>query len=304
MAQKRLPIWRVRTGWKRAQLRYDPDEEALRLRGIASAYSAESLARLSGCGDTSSRPIFVFGMPRSGTTLIEHILSSHALVHGVGEPTHLREVADFPGIQFRIQDASAEEIAFLGRRYLDLAGTGVAKELKLVDKNPSNFELAGLISLILPNARMIHCRRDPLDTCFSCYSLLFATGHDYAYDLEELGGYYRLYEGLMSHWRGVFRPGSLLEVEYEAVVNDTDSQVKRILDFCDLPWDANCLRFHETKRRVTSASLHQVRLPIYKTSAGRAKLFRAWLGRLETVLGKEDTDFPKATDILRDTLLT
>ena len=290
--------------FKRAHLRYDPEVEVRRLRGIANAFSAESLARLSGCGDTSSRPIFVFGMPRSGTTLVEHILSSHALVYGAGETAHLRGVADRAGIQTRIRDASAEELACLGRRYLDLAAVGVSDGLRLVDKNPSNFELSGLISLILPNARMIHCRRNPLDTCLSCYSLLFATGHEYAYDLGELGGFYRLYEDLMSYWRAVLRPGSLLEVDYEDIVNDTDSQVRRILDFCDLPWDANCLRFHETSRRVTSASLHQVRLPIYKTSVGRAKLFRAWLGRLETALGKEDTEFPKSTGGLADTLFT
>jgi hypothetical protein len=160
----------------------------------------------------------------------------------------------------------------------------VPDTLRLVDKMPSNFLHAGLISLILPGARMIHCRRDPLDTCLSCYSLLFTSGHEYSYDLGELGRFYRLYRSLMAHWRRILRPESFLEIDYETLVRNTDGEVRKILDFCGLPWDTACLRFHETNRRVTSASLDQVRSPVYANSIGRAQPFRRWLGTLEAAL--------------------
>jgi hypothetical protein len=129
---------------------------------------------------------------------------------------------------------------------------------------------------------MIHCRRDPLDTCMSCYSLLFASGYQYSYDLAELGAYYRLYLELMAHWRRVLAPDRFLEIDYESLTRDGGEEVRKILDFLELPWDAACLRSHETKRRVTSASLDQVRAPVYQTSIGRARAFLPWLGRLGT----------------------
>jgi tetratricopeptide (TPR) repeat protein len=269
---------------QRAIIDYDLDADARRFAEIAAIFSANTLSRLAGCGYPSTRPIFVFGMPRSGTTLVEQILASHPLVHGGGEPTHLRDIAEAPGLTARVRDLAPEDLVPLGRRYVDLVGAGVPDALRLIDKMPSNFLYAGLISLILPGARMIHCRRDPLDTCLSCYSLLFACSHAYSYDLGELGRFYRLYRRLMAHWRRTLPPQSLLEIDYEAVVSDTEGEVRKILDFCGLPWDAACLRFHETHRRVTSASFDQVRSPVYTNSVGRAQPFRPWLGALEAAL--------------------
>ncbi|HLN23516.1 MAG TPA: sulfotransferase, partial [Patescibacteria group bacterium] len=157
-------------------------------------------------------------------------------------------------------------------------------------KMPLNFLYAGIIALILPGARMIHCRRDPLDTALSCYSLLFSRHQEYSYDQMELGHYYRLYQRLMDHWRNLLGPEQFLEIDYEAMVEDSEGQVARILAFCDLPWDPACLRFYETKRMVTSASFDQVRSPIHRKSIGRAQTFRAWLGPLIAALENVETD--------------
>ena len=149
---------------------------------------------------------------------------------------------------------------------------------------PSNFFHLGLISMILPEARMIHCRRDPFDTCLSCYATLFTHGHEYSYDLNDLGQFYILYRKQMAHWHAVLPQECILDVDYEDLVENTESQVRRILEFCGLSWDANCLRFYETKRHVMTASFNQVRSPIYKSSIRRADMFRPWLEDLENVL--------------------
>jgi tetratricopeptide (TPR) repeat protein len=267
---------------KRQTLAYDPGTDEARFAEIAALYSADNLARLAGSGDPSRRPIFVFGMPRSGTTLVEQILASHPCVYGAGEPAHLRDIAETPGFSQVLLQSTPEERAALGRRYLAHAGTCDAPHF--VDKMPLNFLHAGLISLTLPGARMIHCRRDPLDTCLSIYALLFSSGHPFAYDQGELGRTYNLYRAVMEHWRRALAPGSLLEIDYESLVRGTEDEVRRLLDFCDLPWDARCLDFHRTNRRVSSSSLTQVRSPIYTASLGRAQEFRPWLGTLENAL--------------------
>lgn len=267
---------------KRATLDYDWAAEECRSSNIAAVFSAETLSRFAGCGDPSARPIFVFGMPRSGTSLVEQILASHGEVNGLGELTHLSDlVGTSPN-----QQLSAIGLSDLGRQYLELIGPSEAGKSRFVDKMTWNFLYAGLISLILPNARMIHCRRNPLDTCLSSYSILFSSGHPYSYDLSELGHFYRLYEDLMVHWRGVLSPARFKEVEYEMLVEDTEGEVHKLLEFLELPWDPNCLQFHKTRRRVSSASLDQVRSPIYNTSRGRAAQFRPWLGPLEAALAK------------------
>jgi tetratricopeptide (TPR) repeat protein len=269
---------------KRAVIEYHSDASVRRFHEIAATFSADQLSRLRGCSVSSSQAIFVFGMPRSGTTLIEQILASHPLVRGRGESTHLHDLAEAAGYPGRVAQLSPRDLATLGHRYLKLLAAELSQIPHLVDKTPMNFLYAGLISLMLPNARMIHCRRDPLDTCLSCYSLLFKRGHEYSYDQSELGRFYRLYRALMSHWRGVLPPERLLELDYETLVSDTEHQVRKILDFCALPWDDSCLRFYDTRRRVATSSLDQVRSPIYTSSVGRAQAFRAWLGPLETAL--------------------
>jgi tetratricopeptide (TPR) repeat protein len=267
---------------KRAILDYDPEADARHVRDIARAFPAETLARLGGSGAASNQPVFIFGMPRSGTTLLEQILASHPHVHGMGEPPYLTSLAGDPGFLEGVAALTSEAAAVLGQRYLALSAPAGHGRPRLVDKTPSNFLHAGLISVILPGAKMIHCRRDPLDTCLSCYSQLFASGYQYSYDLAELGAYYQLYLDLMAHWRRVLPPDRFLEIDYESLTRGNSEEVRKILDFLELPWDAACLRSHETKRRVTSASLDQVRAPVYQTSIGRARAFLPWLGRLGT----------------------
>jgi hypothetical protein len=158
-----------------------------------------------------------------------------------------------------------------------------------VDKMPANFLHAGLIHLMLPNARIIHCRRDPVDTCLSCYTKLFGAEQAFAYDLTELGRFHRAYQGLMDHWRAVLPPDRFIEVDYEAVVADLESEARRLIGFLGLPWDASCLTFHATRRPVRTASVNQVRQPIYRTSTGRWKAHAAHLGPLLTALGIDAT---------------
>jgi tetratricopeptide (TPR) repeat protein len=249
-----------------------------------SGYARSTLPRSDRCTRT---PIFVFGMPRSGTTLVEQILCSHPLVGTIGESLLIAGLAKAAeiGAEAAFDSQSVRRhLDSLRHFYLEKAQIEAAEGVYFVDKMPSNFLHLGLISLILPEARMIHCRRDPLDTCLSCYATLFTHGHEYSYDLNDLGHFYILYRKQMAHWHAVLPQESILDVDYEDLVENTESQVGRILEFCGLSWDADCLRFYETKRHVKTASFNQVRLPIYKSSIRRADLFRPWLGDLENVL--------------------
>jgi hypothetical protein len=155
----------------------------------------------------------------------------------------------------------------------------------VTDKMPYNFLHVGVIHAMLPNARIIHCIRDPLDTCISCYSKLFTRGHEFSYELGELGRYYRNYARLMAHWRTIIPADRLIEVAYEKVVNDLEGEARRLIDFCGLPWAETCLRFHETQRAVRTASLHQVRRPLYRGSLRRSKSFGGGLEPLRAALG-------------------
>jgi hypothetical protein len=241
--------------------------------------------RLQGGGDPSAMPIFVIGMPRSGTTLVEQILASHPLVQGAGELPAMRLIVDSVGAY---PDAIAllarDQLASLGRQYVERTAA-LATRRHLVDKMPANFLYAGLIHLMLPNARIIHCRRDPADTCLSCYTKLFSAEQLFSYDLAELGQFHRAYEALMTHWRAMLPPDRLIDVHYEAVVDDLPRQARRLTDWLALPWDENCLRFHETKRMIRTASLSQVRQPIYRSSKGRWRRYVSQLAPLLEALG-------------------
>ncbi len=274
---------------KRAHLAYDGAAAAREIEAIAAAFPVSLFAGRGTVGEPSELPVFILGMPRSGTTLVEQILASHPQIQGGGEPRHVetlvRELgAAYPG---GIAALAGEEFAALGRRYLALAGPARPGALRLTDKMPNNFLHAGLIHLALPGARIIHCRRDPVDTCLSCYSKLFTTGQDFSYDMAELGAYYRCYEALMAHWRAVLPAGRFIEVEYERVVAGLEDEARRLIAFCGLDWDAACLRFHETARPVRSASMNQVRRPIYRSSLGRWMPFRAELRPLLEALGQD-----------------
>ena len=272
---------------KRRQLAYDADANSARIAAIAKAFPVEIFDRFAGAGSRSAAPIFVVGMPRSGTTLIEQILASHPAVHGVGESPVLPQVAaEIGGMPEGVEFLTAERLASLGDAYVARVGALPSGKVRFIDKLPGNFANIGLIRLILPEARIIHSRRDPVDACLSCYALDFqAAGLAFAYDMTELGRYCRDYQALMAHWRAAAPPSRLLEVDYESVVDDLEGEARRMIAFLDLPWDPACLAFHRTKRPVRTASLNQVRRPIYRSSVGRWRAHAAELAPLLQALG-------------------
>jgi tetratricopeptide (TPR) repeat protein len=258
---------------KRAEIDYDPAIAAAKLGRIEAAFGAER-ERRSG-GDPSDLPIFVVGMPRSGSSLIEQILASHSRVFGAGElpdfPLLAYELGAQDGPQFPEIVAEMDDGAFarLGARYVAALKAKAPQAERIVDKMPDNFRLIGLIHQALPKARIIHSRRDAVDTCLSIFSKLFTDRLPFAYDLAEIGRYWRAYDQLMAHWRTILPAGSFLDVDYEALVADQEGQTRRMLDYCGLEWEPACLQFHRTERVVRTASKLQVRRPLYSTSVGR-----------------------------------
>jgi tetratricopeptide (TPR) repeat protein len=271
---------------KRATFAYDPEATALWMASIPQVFTPALLEAKAGQGAASAVPVFVLGMPRSGTTLVEQVLASHPDIHGAGEMRHVQGLVDSLG---SFPDSAAgltpEQLAAMGAAYLARVAPLAQGRRHVVDKMPSNFLYAGLIRLILPDARIIHCRRDPVDTCLSCYTKLFTSEQAFSYDLAELGGFHSSYQALMAHWRAVLPASHFLEVDYEAVVADLEVEARRILAFLELPWDDACLRFHETERPVRTASVNQVRQPVYRSSAGRWRAHAAQLGPLLAALG-------------------
>lgn len=275
---------------KRATFDYDADKTAGYFVSIMQNFDAAALDRLRGGGDPAQLPIFVLGMPRSGTTLTEQIIASHPEVHGAGELPDLmaiahREIAaaTFPD-NVRLLDPArlsawgAEYVAGLQRRAPDAR--------RITDKMPANFLAVGLIHLMLPNAKIIHVKRNPLDTCLSCFTTLFEHKQEYSYDLAELGRYYAGYARLMDHWRKVLPEGAFLEVQYEDIVADQEAQARRLIEYCGLEWNDACLNFHQNKRVVRTASVTQVRQPIYKSSVERWRPYEKFLRPLFDTLGE------------------
>ncbi len=258
---------------------------------IEKQFDAAFFARRHPGGSPSERPVFIVGMPRSGTSLVEQIVSSHPQVHGAGEtglmPTLVSRLRDARGrgYPFLASGLSDADLRTLAQAYLDLLDQRGGGKTRVTDKTIGNFELLGLIHLCFPNARIIHCRRDARDVCLSCFSTRFSSGHDYAYDLRELGRFWRVYDGLMAHWRAVLPPGRMLEVDYESLVEDVEGFARRLVAHLGLTWDDACLRFHESRREVRTASFAQVRQPIYKGSVGRWRRFAAHLDPLLEALG-------------------
>ena len=273
----------------RGRLVYDADAQSARMAAIAKAFPVEIFDRFAGAGSRAAAPIFVVGMPRSGTSLIEQILASHASIHGAGElPVMPRIAAEMGGVPDGIAALTAERLMSLGDAYAVRVGAPPAGKSRWVDKFPGNFVYAGLIRLMLPEARIIHSRRDPVDACLSCYTKNFdSPALAFASDLTELGRYCRDYLELMAHWRSVLPETHFLEVDYEAVVDDLEREARRMLDFLGLPWDPACLEFHRAKRPVRTASVNQVRKPIYRGSVGRWRAHAAHLGPLLKALGVE-----------------
>ena len=274
-------------GLQRSMVEFDLGEHLAMMEAMAGVFDAETIGRLGGAGHSSERPVFIIGMPRSGTTLIEQILASHPLVHGAGELPLMSQLAGrLPGAGAGLAEAlSPDSLTALGAEYDRRVAALAPRAARITDKMPGNFLFAGLIRLMLPGARIIHCLRDPLDTCLSCYETKFSKGNRFAYDQRELGLYYRGYERLMAHWRTVLPANGFTEVRYEDVVADLEGQARRLVDFCGLDWDEACLEFHQTRREVWTASANQVRRPLYRSSVRRAPANAAHLSPLIEALG-------------------
>ncbi len=262
------------------------------LDAVAEVFNPEFLEENFGKGHDSLAPIFILGMPRSGTTLTEQILASHPMVDARGEMKILGKFASGLNIEidrpvsfpFSLKLLGDEIFQKLGKNYLDVANLNKQGKYRLTDKMPSNFQYVGLIHLILPNARIIHCKRNPIDTCISNFTKNFRNGQYFSYDLEWLGKYYRGYDKLMTHWETVL-PGKMLSVQYEETVGDIEAQARRILAHCGLPWEPSVLDFHKTERPVWTASAEQVRKPIYDSSVERWRRYERHISPLLEALG-------------------
>jgi Flp pilus assembly protein TadD len=275
----------------RARIDYDEAATLDLFDRIRTVFTPELLQAKSGLGDPSALPVFIVGMIRSGTTLVEQILASHPDVHGAGELTDFAKASTVAAPNPSAEEFPESFATITGDGLKRLAATYLARiralapsAQRITDKMPANFRLLGAIHLALPNARIIHLRRDPVDTCLSCFSILFAGEQPYAYDLAELGRYYRAYDSLMQHWRRVLPSGVMLEITYEELTSNTELEARKIVAHCGLNWNDRCLAFHQTPRPVRTASALQVRRPIYRTSIGRRGPYENQLSPLLTVL--------------------
>lgn len=274
---------------QRANIKQDAEQTTQYVADIIRVFDSATIDRLSGGGDSSRLPIFVLGMPRSGTTLIEQIIASHPDVYGAGELPDLLAIArrniagtGFPG---NVLALKKDGLAKWAEDYVAGLHKLSPSARRITDKMPNNFFVIGLIHLMLPNAKIIHVNRNPVDTCLSCYTKLFTKGHEQTYDLTELGRYYSDYARLMEHWRSVLPAGAFLDVQYEDIVADQETQSRRIINFCGLDWDDACIEFYKNRRSVHTASVVQVRQPIYKSAVERWRHYEEFLGPLLDALG-------------------
>jgi hypothetical protein len=287
---------------RRQMIRYDADENHAHVERSKRLFTAEFFAERKGFGNPAPDPIFVVGLPRAGSTLIEQILASHSSVEGTMELPDVAMLARMVGARTTrsagsaypraLGKFSAEELHGLGWRYLEQ--TRIQRKTPapiFIDKMPNNFAHVGFIHLMLPNAKIVDARRHPLGCCFSAFKQHFARGQTFTYDLHELGRYYRDYVELMAHFDAVL-PGRVHRVLYENMVEDTEGEVRRLLDYCGLPFEESVLRFHENQRAVRTASSEQVRQPIFKEGVDHWKHFEPWLVPLQEALGDVASSYP------------
>lgn len=248
---------------------------------LIRVYSRETLSSITEGGSASAKPVFVVGMPRSGTSLVEQIIASHPSANGVGEPDFWLKAASAHHDELRRGVLDLATRQRLAEDYLRLIERRCPDALRIVDKTPTNSDLVGFIRSTLPNARFIRMRRNPIDTCLSCYFQQFSTGMSFTMDLDDLADYYRIHQRVMDHWCAALPPGAIIEVPYEGLVSDQEVWTRRILDFLGLEWDDRCLAFHETKRTVLTASTWQVRQKIYRHSLERWRNYEKFIGPLK-----------------------
>ena len=272
--------------------KFDADKNAAWFERIMCTYDADRIAALDRAPNMDARPIFIVGMPRSGTSLVEQILASHPSVYGAGELTKLNDIVQSlprlsnsdQGFPDCVPNLTSDLLQTAADEYLSLIGQLAGPDaLKVTDKMPHNFVCLGFIEQLLPAARVVHCVRDPLDTCLSIFFEKFNHHHLYANNLEHLGIYYKQYTGLMAHWRSVLRM-PMLELRYEDLIANQEAVTRELIDFCGLPWDERCLQFHESRRIVATPSYNQVRKPLYKKSVGRWRNYDRHIGVLNAQL--------------------
>ncbi len=271
---------------------YDPVETETVNDMIIDVFSREFLEANAGVGNADPSPIFVIGLPRSGSTLIEQILASHSLVEGTSELPYITRItrslnrnrADGVNYPKAVAELNDRHFLAMGEEYIGFSQMHRTEGKQyFIDKNPNNFPAVGFIHLILPNAKIIDARRHPMDAGFSCYRQLFAKGQPFTYDLTDIGEYYLQYQRMLDYWHEVL-PGQVLTMQYEEVVTDFENQVRRLLEYCGLPFEEDCLNFHATDRPVRTASSEQVRQPIYSKSVGRWRYYERHLDELAEVL--------------------
>lgn len=292
---------------------YNPDNQEKLVEVFQSFFTQDFFASRPHMGCESDLPVFIFGMPRSGTTLVEQILSSHPQVFGAGELKFLAQTLQVTaqtlqqhgGYPACLTYLDPVQSCLLGERYLEEIRTLAERDytprenqslLRITDKMPGNFLSLGLVALLMPKAKLIHCRRDPMDSCLSCYTQRFTQVISYTRKLEDLGHYYRHYEELMAHWHKVL-PMPILDVQYEETVQDPEAMSRKIIEFVGLEWHEDCLNFHQNQRKVKTASVEQVREPIYTSSVGKWRRYEAFLAPLAQALGPYATSFQRPAEI-------
>ncbi len=290
MYDKAFPHYR--SGNMLRSLEFDPGEHFDYVTSIIDIHSKEFMASAPRASIRSSgRPLFIIGMPRSGTSLVEQVLASHPSVFAAGELPDIAEIVGAlsamvspPSVYPLCVPKLTEETAdALCRRYLDRLSVLNRDAHRVINKMPDNFLYLGLIELLFPDAKVVHCVRDPLDTCLSCYFQDFSLAHPYSYDLQNLAEYYKTYVRLMEHWKGVLNM-PIMNIKYEDFVRNQEDTSKQLVEFCNLEWDERCLRFYETERFVGTASYNQVRRPVYQHSLGRWKKYEKHIGALRAAL--------------------
>ena len=275
----------------RRHVPFDAEQPQRLVEDLEAGFGEAWFDRVQGWGHPSLRPIFIVGMPRSGTTLVEQILASHPEVYGAGELIRIPNLAQRllgAGDAAPLPEAAAglarEDIEAAARDYLDYVGARAGAAARTTDKLPENYHHLGFIAAMFPNARIVHVGRNPMDVCVSNYLVRFQWGHAWSYGLDSLAHEYRAYERLMRHWRAVL-PLPVHEQSYESLVGSLESESRRLVEFCGLDWDERCLDFHLTKRSVHTASGWQVRQPIYRRSVERWRNYERHLGPLREALG-------------------
>lgn len=285
---------------KRIQTRYTSEQMEEELAAQKTVCTRDLFEKQGGKGHDAPDPIFIVGLPRAGSTLIEQILASHSQIDGTLELPNIlslshrlrgrNRVTDKTRYPQILHELSDEQLRELGEEYIETTRIHRKGAPFFTDKMPNNFRHIGLIKLILPNAKIIDARRHPMACCFSGFKQLFAEGQEFTYGLKEIGHYYRGYVDLMAHWDTVL-PGEILRVQYEDVVDDLDAQVRRILDYLDLPFEQACVDFHKTEREVRTASSEQVRQPIFQSGKEQWRHFEPWLDELKDALGPALTGY-------------